>query len=271
MSNNGKTANPALHTPTAPNMPNVPNMAPAPDDIMVEARAVEKTYDTGAVKVHALRGLDLQIKRGEMAAVMGPSGCGKTTLLNCLAGLDSIDAGEIIIDGVPLQTMNDRRRTDLRARKMGFVFQFYNLLPVLSAIENVELPMLVSGSKPAEARSRALEALDLVGLADRANHRPAELSGGQQQRVTIARALANDPAIIWADEPTGDLDSETSNDIMNLLTRLNAEQGKTFVIVTHSPEVGSRAHRIIRMRDGLITDYGLGEPANMQEAVEAIT
>jgi putative ABC transport system ATP-binding protein len=226
-------------------------------DTIIKATDVQKTYDTGNVKVHALRGVSLDIKRGEMAAIMGPSGCGKTTLLNCLAGLDATDSGEIVIDGTPLHSMNDRQKTTLRAKKMGFVFQFYNLLPVLSAIENVELPMLVSGSPAREARERAQEALALVGLTDRASHRPAELSGGQQQRVTIARALATKPAIVWADEPTGDLDSETSQEIMDLLVRLNKENGQTFVIVTHSGEVGARADRIIRMRDGVITDYGL--------------
>lgn len=248
------------------------SIAPAPNagDIIIEARNVQKTYDTGSIQVHALRGVNLQITRGEMAAVMGPSGCGKTTLLNCLAGLDGIDSGEIIIDGAPLHTMSDRKKTDLRAHRMGFVFQFYNLLPVLSAIENVELPMLVSGSSANEARKRAEESLALVGLSDRATHRPAELSGGQQQRVTIARALANRPAIIWADEPTGDLDSETSGEIMDLLTRLNRENGQTFVIVTHSPEVGARANRIIRMRDGQIVDYGLSGAATEAEAVAAI-
>jgi putative ABC transport system ATP-binding protein len=165
--------------------------------------------------------------------------------------------------------MNDRQRTDLRARKMGFVFQFYNLLPVLSALENVELPMLVSGTTSGEARKRAHEALDLVGLSDRAGHPPAELSGGQAQRVTIARALANRPAIIWADEPTGDLDSETSNDIMDLLVRLNKENGQTFLVVTHAPEVGARADRIVRMRDGVITDYGLGQVQPAQPAQPA--
>ena len=251
-------------------VPHIPQ-PPTGSDVIVEARGVQKTYDTGSIQVHALRGLDLQIRRGEMAAIMGPSGCGKTTLLNCLAGLDSIDTGEIVIDSVPLHKMTDRQKTDLRARKMGFVFQFYNLLPVLSAVENVELPMLVSGTSSSESRRRANEALALVGLTDRASHKPNELSGGQQQRVTIARALANDPAIIWADEPTGDLDSETSQEIMDLLVRLNKEQGKTFVIVTHSPEVGARADRIIRMRDGSITDYGLSESANLEEALEAIS
>jgi putative ABC transport system ATP-binding protein len=245
----------------------VPTTPPPAQDIIIEARAVHKTYDTGSVQVHALRGIDLQIVRGEMAAIMGPSGCGKTTLLNCLAGLDSFDSGEVLIDNIPLQKMSDRQKTDLRARKMGFVFQFYNLLPVLSAVENVELPMLVSGTNSGDARKRAEEALEMVGLSDRMNHRPAELSGGQQQRVTIARALANRPSIIWADEPTGDLDSETSTEIMDLLVRLNREQGETFVLVTHAPEVGARANRIIRMRDGHIVDYGLGgaAPATTRE------
>ena len=222
------------------------------------------------MQVQALKGIDLRVRRGEMVAIMGPSGCGKTTLLNTLAGLDSIDSGEIIIDGTPLHKMNDRQKTDLRARKMGFVFQFYNLLPVLSAIENVELPMLVSGSSAGEARKRAADALALVGLTDRGSHRPAELSGGQQQRVTIARAIANRPAIIWADEPTGDLDSETSTEIMDLLGRLNKENGQTFVVVTHSPEVGGRADRIVRMRDGLILDDGLNGKKAAQEAIAAI-
>jgi putative ABC transport system ATP-binding protein len=239
----------------------------ATGDLIIEARDVHKTYDTGSVQVHALKGVNLQVRRGEMVGVMGPSGCGKTTLLNVLAGLDGIDSGEIFIDTTALQKMNDRQKTDLRARKMGFVFQFYNLLPVLSAIENVELPMLVSGSTAGEARKRAADALALVGLSDRGNHRPAELSGGQQQRVTIARALANRPAIIWADEPTGDLDSETSGEIMDLLTRLNKENGQTFVIVTHSPEVGARADRIVRMRDGLILDDGLGGQKVAEEAI----
>lgn len=237
-------------------------------ETIIRASDVHKTYDTGSVQVHALRGVSLDIRRGEMAAIMGPSGCGKTTLLNCLAGLDGIDNGEIVIDGTPLHKMNDREKTTLRARKMGFVFQFYNLLPVLSAVENVELPMLVSGSSAGEARKRAQEALALVGLTDRADHRPAELSGGQQQRVTIARALVNRPAIVWADEPTGDLDSETSQEIMDLLVQLNKENRQTFVIVTHSGEVGARADRIIRMRDGVIKDYGLESIVSADSTME---
>ncbi len=220
-------------------------------DVIIECRNVHKTYDTGSVKVHALRGVDLKVMRGEMVAIMGPSGCGKTTLLNCLAGLDSIDEGQIEIDRVPLHTMNDRQKTNLRARKMGFVFQFYNLLPVLSAIENVELPLVVSGVSGKEARKRALDALEQVGLRDWACHRPAQLSGGQRQRVTIARALAGRPAIVWADEPTGNLDTETAWQIVDLLKDLNAE-GLTLVLVTHDPAIGESATRLVRMRDGEI-------------------
>ena len=223
------------------------------DGRIIEAAGVHKIYDTGEVRVHALRGVDLGIEQGEMVAIMGPSGCGKTTLLNCLSGLDDMDAGEVYIAGEPLSGMSDRRRTSFRAEKMGFIFQSYNLIPVLSAAENVELPLLVSGDKPKVARKRALEALEMVGLGEKARQRPAELSGGQQQRVTVARSLVNRPAIVWADEPTGALDSETSREIMDLLVRLNEEQHQTFVLVTHDPAVAARAHRTIHMRDGLIS------------------
>ena len=221
---------------------------------IIVAQRIHKTYDTGAVKVHALNGVDLQVKRGEMVAIMGPSGCGKTTLLNCLSGLDEIDSGQVGIDGQGLHDLPDDERSDYRARRMGFVFQLYNLLPVLSAVENVEMPLLVSGINPRDARSRSMALLELVGLSERAQHLPGELSGGQRQRVTIARALVNEPSIVWADEPTGDLDSETSDEIMELLTRLNVSNSQTFVMVTHSDDVGVRAHRIVRMRDGIIVD-----------------
>jgi putative ABC transport system ATP-binding protein len=218
----------------------------------VEARSVHKTYDTGAVRVDALRGVDLALEQGEMVAIMGPSGCGKTTLLNCLSGLDSLDDGEVVIEGTPLSEMSDRERTDYRARRMGFVFQFYNLLPVLSAVENVELPLLVSGVKSKEARKMSIDALEIVHLQNWAQHKPGELSGGQRQRVTIARALVNSPAIVWGDEPTGDLDSQNATEIMDLLTNLNKQHNQTFVLVTHDQGIAQRTERIIRMQDGRI-------------------
>jgi ABC-type lipoprotein export system ATPase subunit len=221
---------------------------------IVEARSIAKAYDTGVVQVQALRGIDLELEQGEMVAIMGPSGCGKTTLLNCLSGLDSIDTGEVLIEGTALSKMSDRERTDYRARRMGFVFQFYNLMPVLTAVENVELPLLVGRVRAGDARRRAVEALALVGLADRAHHVPDALSGGERQRATIARSLVNDPAIVWADEPTGDLDSENAAEIVELMRRLNAEQGLTFLIVTHDIAVGRRTDRIVRMLDGLVVE-----------------
>jgi ABC-type lipoprotein export system ATPase subunit len=226
---------------------------------IVEARAVDKVYDTGRVEVHALRGVSFSVRPGEMVAIMGPSGSGKTTLLNCLSGLDRIDGGEVFIDGVALTSMSDEDRTDYRARRMGFVFQFYNLMPVLSAVENVELPLLVARVPAKEARRKALAALELVGLAERADHVPDELSGGQRQRCTIARALVNEPAIVWADEPTGDLDSENAGEIVALMRRLNRERGLTFLIVTHDISVGRSTDRIVRMVDGEIVGEELLE------------
>ena len=239
-----------------------PSSAPPPvREPIVEARGISKTYDTGSVEVHALQSLDLVVGRGEMVAIMGPSGCGKTTLLNCISGLDSIDEGEVVIEGVPLSAMSDRDRTDYRARRMGFVFQFYNLMPVLSSVENVELPLLVARVPAREARRRALEALDLVSLGDWAPHFPEELSGGQRQRVTIARALANEPAIVWADEPTGDLDSENAAEISDLMRQLNTERGVSFLIVTHDISVGNKTDRLIRMVDGQIVEQQVLEVA----------
>lgn len=219
---------------------------------MIAASDVTKTYDGGGTTVRALRGVSLAVKQGEMVAIMGPSGCGKTTLLNCLSGLDTIDGGRILIEGTDINELSDREKARYRARRMGFVFQTYNLLPVLSAVENVELPLVVSGTGGKEARARAMGALERVGLADRAQHAPGQLSGGQRQRVTIARALVNDPAIVWADEPTGNLDSEMADDIMRVIEELNERNRQTFVIVTHDPGVGARCHRIVRMRDGQI-------------------
>ena len=227
---------------------------PQSDGLIVEATEVVKTYDTGRVAVKALRGINLSVIRGEIIAIMGPSGCGKTTLLNCLSGLDTIDGGQIVVDGSDINRLSDNKKTEFRARRMGFVFQFYNLLPVLSAVENVELPLLVSGTRVKPARQRALEALEQVHLTEWASHRPAELSGGQRQRVTVARALVNDPAIVWGDEPTGDLDSTNAQQIMDLICDLNRSRNQTFVLVTHDSNIAARAHRIVYMVDGLIVD-----------------
>jgi putative ABC transport system ATP-binding protein len=221
---------------------------------IVEARRLQKVYDTGVVRVEALKGVDLAIRPGEMVSIMGPSGCGKTTLLNCLSGLDAIDDGDVLIEGVSLAAMSDRERTDYRAAHMGFVFQFYNLMPVLTAVENVELPLLVARVSAKEARAKALDALELVGLRARADHVPDELSGGERQRATIARSLVNDPSIVWADEPTGDLDSENAAEITDLMRHLNRERGLTFLIVTHDISVGRKADRIVRMLDGEVVE-----------------
>ena len=226
--------------------------APAADEGVIVAKGVKKVYDSGKVRVEALRGVDFSIKEGEMVAVMGPSGCGKTTLLNCISGLDDITGGEIYIRGKPLSKMNDRDRTRFRAEKIGFVFQAYNLLPVLTSAENVELPLLISGVQPKEARKKAAEALRSVGLEDWQNHKPAELSGGQQQRVAIARSLVNKPEIVFGDEPTGNLDSESSKEIMELLKRLNKQNKQSYIIVTHDYNVGRMADRIVMMKDGRV-------------------
>ena len=244
-----------LQSVSAPTQDTPSRNGPSPNSrptLMVEARGVYKSYKADEFTVHALEDVSLRIERGSLVAMMGPSGCGKTTLLNVLSGLDEIDRGEIFIAGEPLHAMNDARRTAYRAGHMGFVFQGFNLMPVLSAVENVELPLLVSGAGVKDARKRALEVLEQVRLADRAHHRPNQLSGGQQQRVAIARALANQPAIVWADEPTGNLDSDTSREVLDLLLRLNRENEQTFVVVTHDPGVGPLMDRVVRMEDGRV-------------------
>jgi putative ABC transport system ATP-binding protein len=225
---------------------------------LLRATAVRKVYRTGTVETEALHHLDLVVYPGELVAVMGPSGSGKTTLLNCLSGLDDIDDGTVEIAGRDLFAMSDSDRTDHRARSMGFVFQSFNLIPVFSAAENVELPLLLVGQAPGPARREAEHMLDRVGLGHRVSHRPNELSGGEQQRVAIARALVAKPAIVWADEPTGNLDSTMADAVMDLLGELNRTDGQTIVLVTHDDSVGSRAGRVVRMRDGrLVADERL--------------
>lgn len=221
---------------------------------IIRCQDIVKTYVTGDIRVEALKGISLEIQKGEMVAVMGPSGCGKTTLLNCLSGIDEVSSGQVHIEEVELTEMDDNAKTRFRAKRMGFIFQFYNLLPVLSAVENVELPLLISGEAPGPARQKALKLLETVGLKDRATLRPSSLSGGERQRVTIARALVNTPALVWADEPTGDLDKKTADEVVALMRRLNQDNQQTFIIVTHDPEVGMKCDRIIHMRDGEIVD-----------------
>ena len=217
---------------------------------LLVAHNVKKIYRAGAIAVTALSDLNLVVEEGELVGVMGPSGSGKTTLLNCLSGLDDIDGGRVEIGGRDLFAMSDAERTAHRARAMGFVFQAFNLIPVFTAAENVELPLLLAGVPHRQARARAVEMLDRVGLGDRVAHRPTELSGGEQQRVTIARAPVGRPQIVWADEPTGNLDSAMAESVMDLLVDLNRIQGQTIVLVTHDAAIGERVPRLVTMRDG---------------------
>ena len=221
---------------------------------LLSARNVRKVYRTGSIDVLALDDLDFDVYAGEMVGVMGPSGSGKTTLLNCLSGLDDIDGGRVEVAGRDLFAMSDVERTDHRARAMGFVFQAFNLIPVFSAAENVELPLLLVGTRPTAARKQAVTMLERVGLGHRVDHRPSEMSGGEQQRVAIARALVAHPAIVWADEPTGNLDSAMAVQVMDLLCTLNGEDGQTIVLVTHDQSIGERVPRVIRMRDGRLDE-----------------
>ncbi len=225
---------------------------------LLTATSVRKVYRTGAEAVDALKGVDLVVRSGEFVSVMGASGSGKTTLLNCLSGLDDIDAGSVVIGGEDVHRMSDARRTRHRASAMGFIFQAFNLIPVFTSVENVELPLLLAGAPARAARAAAVATLERVGLGHRLDHRPAELSGGEQQRVTVARALAGRPQIVWADEPTGNLDSETAGQVMDLLHELHRD-GLTLVLVTHDQGIGNSAERRIVMRDGeIVVDESLG-------------
>jgi putative ABC transport system ATP-binding protein len=220
---------------------------------VLEAKNLAKTYETGGAKVLGLRGVDISIERGEFVAIMGPSGCGKSTLLNLLAGLDRPTAGEVWLDGERIDGLSETDLARLRRRKVGVVFQFFNLVPTLSAVENVELPLLLVGRRRREARRSANELLSELGIAEKQGAAPAELSGGQQQRVALARALANSPDVVLADEPTGNLDSAATRDVLGLFREARG-RGQTLLLVTHDASVASAADRVITLRDGLVAD-----------------
>ena len=219
---------------------------------LLVATALTKDYPMNGEVVHALRGVSLTVAPGDYVAIVGPSGCGKSTLLQLLGGIDTPSAGSVALEGTRLESLGDSALTRLRLTRLGFVFQSFHLIPVLTAAENVELPLIVSGTRPKVAREMALQALDRVRLRDKANQRPSQLSGGQRQRITVARAVVNRPAIMWADEPTGALDSATATEIMDLIVELNQSANQTCVIVTHDPKVAARCHRTIHMADGVI-------------------
>ncbi len=221
---------------------------------LIRIRGLTKAYRRGEQDIPVLSGIDLDVMAGDFIALMGPSGSGKSTLLNLVAGIDQPNGGTIVIDGVDIATLSEAELADWRARTVGFIFQFYNLIPVLSAFENVELPLLLTGLSSRQRRERVAQVLELVGLSDRADHVPNELSGGQQQRVAIARALVTDPTLIVADEPTGDLDRATGEEVLSLLEQLVDDLGKTIVMVTHDPKAAARAHRMVHLEKGVLAD-----------------
>ncbi len=221
-------------------------------ETIIETIDLHKVYRLGRIEIHALRGVNMKVKKGEIVCVMGPSGSGKTTLLNIIGTLDKPTKGKVFLEGQDVTKLSEKELTQLRRKKIGFVFQFHNLLPVLTALENVELPMILAGVPREERLKRAKYLLKLVGLEDRMHHRPSELSGGEQQRVAIARALANKPSIILADEPTGELDTENSKKVMKIFREVVINEGATAVVVTHNPLVAEFAHRILHLRDGKI-------------------
>lgn len=238
--------------PLGASLPSVTTQeTPASTGPILQVEGVTKRYESAAGEVVALRDLTLTIEQGEFVTIMGPSGSGKTTLLNCLSLLDDIDEGKIVLAGKDVRKMKDSTRTAFRGKQMGFIFQAFNLIPVFSAAENVELPLLLNGASPRKARAAAIETLEKVGLGKRVNHRPNELSGGEQQRVAVARALAGRPRIVWADEPTGNLDSETAKQVIGMLGELH-RQGMTVMLVTHDAQIGGVSNRLIEMRDGQI-------------------
>ena len=223
------------------------------DDIVVECRNLRKSYILGEIRVDALRGINMKINRGEMISIMGPSGCGKTTLLNIIGSLDNPSSGQVLLEGSDISRATEQQLTDIRRKSVGFIFQFYNLLPVLTAVENVELPMLIAGIPKKERAQRANELLEKVDLLRRKDHKPDELSGGERQRVAIARSLANRPTILLADEPTGDLDTESGQAVLSLLKEVNETENQTVIMVTHDSNIAKQADRIFHIKDGMVS------------------